>query len=47
MGPHTELVFKGEGHHRVNQRASNLVVKFTQKPHNKFKRFGNDLILEH
>lgn len=47
MGPHSELVFNFEGHHRVGHVKSDLVIHFMQKPHDKFKRFGNDLILEH
>lgn len=47
MGPGTELTFPGEGNIRANQAPSALVIQFKQIPHNKFKRFGSDLILEH
>lgn len=47
MGPGSELVFPGEGHIRAGQAPSALVIQFKQLPHIKFKRYGNDLILEH
>ena len=47
MGPHTQLTFPKEGHQRPGQSVSDLIVTFKQKPHDDFKRFGNDLIKEH
>ena len=47
MGPHTELVFPGEGHVRPNHKPSDLIINFKQAKHDTFQRFGNDLILEH
>ena len=47
MGVHTELTFDGEGHMRPGQPRSDLVIQFKEKAHEKFKRFGNDLIYEH
>lgn len=47
MGPHTELVFSGEGHLRPNHKPSDLIINFQQDHHETFQRFGNDLILEH
>lgn len=47
MGPSNQLTFKGEGHQRPGQQSSDLVIVFQQIPHPKFKRFMNDLILEH
>jgi len=47
MGPGSEIVFAKEGHIRPGMAPSNLVIQFKQEPHQKFKRFGNDLILEH
>lgn len=47
MGPGTVLTFPGEGNIRPNQSPSTLVIEFKQSPHSKFKRFGDDLILEH
>ena len=42
-----QVTYSGEGHHRVGQNPSDLVIEFQQKTHNIFKRVGNDLILEH
>ena len=36
MGPHTQITFPNEGHQRVGQRASDLVINFKQLPHEKF-----------
>ena len=47
MGPQNQLEFPGEGHQRVGENQSDLIIQFQQLPHDKFKRFGNDLILEH
>lgn len=47
MGSHTQLTFSGEGHNRPGQAPSDLVVTFKQKPHDKFERVGNDLVLNH
>lgn len=47
MGPGTELTFPGEGNIRANSAPSTLVIQFKQTPHDKFKRFGDNLILEH
>jgi len=41
----TSLTFKGKGHQEVGHEASNLVVKFAQKEHEKYRRIGDDLIL--
>lgn len=42
-----QVVFPGEGHHRVGMKPADLVIEFSQKAHGKFKRVGNDLVLEH
>jgi len=47
MGTGSTLVFKGEGHKRAGQTPSDLVIEFELIPHSKFKRFQNDLIIEH
>ena len=47
MGPQSELNFPGEGNIRPNQAPSTLVIKFKQTPHEKFRRFGDNLILDH
>ena len=44
---HNELRYSGEGHHRFAQKPGDLVVKFSQKPHQKFKRQNNDIIYLH
>ncbi len=45
--PDFELRFQGEGHTRFAQAPGDLVIKFTQIPHPKFKRQGNDIIYYH
>tara|TARA_B110001450_G_C17253143_1_gene332366 strand:+ start:18 stop:263 length:246 start_codon:yes stop_codon:yes gene_type:complete len=47
MGTGSTLNFKGEGHKRAGQTPSDLVIEFELIPHSKFKRFQNDLIIEH
>jgi DnaJ-class molecular chaperone len=47
MGPETVMTFPKEGHQRQGQHQSDLIISFVQTPHNCFKRFQNDLILEH
>ena len=42
-----KVVFPGEGHQRVGMHAADLIIKFSLKPHDKFKRVNNDLVLEH
>ena len=42
-----EIRFPGEGNLRFAQEAGDLIIKFTQTPHKKFKRQGNDLIYYH
>lgn len=42
-----ELRFVGEGNHRFAQHPGDLVIKFVQLPHDKFKRRGNDLVYYH
>lgn len=44
---HNELRFSGEGHNRFAQRPGDLVIKFAQKTHLKFKRQGNDIVYIH
>jgi len=41
------VTFSGEGHQRVGMQPADLVIEFTQKEHDTFKRVGNDLVLEH
>mmetsp|Transcript_42213 Transcript_42213/g.30919 ORF Transcript_42213/g.30919 Transcript_42213/m.30919 type:complete len:140 (+) Transcript_42213:588-1007(+) len=47
MGEFTELTFPGEGHHWFGTEKSDLKVKFMLIPHEKFKRFHNDLVYYH
>ena len=47
MGVWTELKFAMEGHERYGHKVSDLVVKFVELPHPKFKRLGNDLVYFH
>ena len=42
-----EIRFPGEGTIRFAQPAGDLILKFSQVPHKKFKRHGNDLIYYH
>lgn len=42
-----QVTFPGEGHHRIGMHPSDLVIEFSQKPHEIFKRVGNDLVLGH
>jgi DnaJ-class molecular chaperone len=41
------LRFPHEGHFRFGHEKSDLVVKFVEIPHPKFKRVGNDMIYHH
>lgn len=47
MGPWSELRFPQEGHERYAHEKSELVVRFTELPHDKFKRNINDLVYKH
>ncbi len=50
MGAHPgkeDIRYPGEGHLKFAQVAGDLIVKFSQIPHPKFKRQGNDLIYYH
>lgn len=47
MGPWSELRFHQEGHEIFCDEKSDLVVKFVEKPHPKFKRRSNDIIYIH
>lgn len=47
MGPWTELRFPEEGHERYGHEKSELVIRFTEVPHDKFKRSMNDLTYSH
>lgn len=47
MGTGSTLVFKGEGHRRAGQTPSDLIIEFELIPHSKFRRFQDDLIIEH
>ena len=47
MGPWTVLQFPDEGHERFGHEKSELVVKFAELPHPKFKRQLNDLVYKH
>lgn len=47
MGVWTELKFPHEGHQRFGHERSDIVAKFVELPHKKFKRSGNDLIYSH
>lgn len=40
----TVLTFKGEGDQRPKVASSNVVIRFCEVPHGKFRRNGNDLI---
>ena len=42
-----KVTYPGEGHQRVGMHAADLIIKYSQKPHETFKRAGNDLVLEH
>lgn len=41
------VTYPGEGHQRVGMHPADLIIQFSQKPHETFKRVSNDLILEH
>ena len=45
MSDKTEKKFKGDGNQKAGHRASDLVIKFKQTPHDRFKRAGDNLIL--
>jgi DnaJ-class molecular chaperone len=45
MSDKTVKKFKGDGNQKVGHRASDLVIKFKQTPHDRFKRAGDNLIL--
>mmetsp|Transcript_17316 Transcript_17316/g.16524 ORF Transcript_17316/g.16524 Transcript_17316/m.16524 type:complete len:118 (-) Transcript_17316:95-448(-) len=47
MGEFTELSFPSEGHQWYGHEQSELKVKFMVVGHEKFKRFGQDLIYFH
>lgn len=47
MGAWTVLTFPKEGHERFANEISDLIIKFVEVPHKKFKRQNNDLIYNH
>lgn len=47
MGPWSELKFPKEGHNMYAHEKSDLVVRFIEIPHSKFKRQGNNLVYNH
>ena len=44
MSDKTELRYKGQGNQHAGCPHSDLVIKFTQEPHDTFKRVGSDLV---
>ena len=42
-----KITYPGEGHRLFAQHPGSLIIEFTQIPHSKFKRQGNDLIYNH
>ncbi len=46
-GKQTELRFAGEGHEYFNHSSSDLVVRFSELPHPRFERRGDDLLYLH
>ena len=47
MGPWTVLRFAEEGHERFGHAKSELIIKLSEAPHQKFKRSQDDLIYSH
>lgn len=47
MGPWTEMRFALEGHEKFAHQKSDLVIKFAEIPHPKFKRINDDIIYLH